>query len=388
MKKNLQQGSADKIYFSGKSIPKKDIPGLTPKKFPAGKIPKKVLALVKKWKKGKKSFLLHTSGSAGKSKPYAFTREQIRKSAQMTISQFGLKPGDHFLMCLDPGYVAGFMMVMRSLVGNAGLLVKEPQRNPLEHWPPQWPSPDFAAFVPMQLEAILENTPEKISLLNRMKTIIIGGSPGSSSLANQLKRISAPVYQTFGMTETLTHVAIKRLNGKFPDSAYKALPGVEFNISRDNCLVISTPVLIEPLITTDIVKLRSSKEFEWLGRKDHVINTGGVKVHPEKTEERMMQIPSVTEIGNKQNFFITSLPDKTYGEKVVLVIEGKTLATRHKESILNLLKEKLAPYECPKMIYHLEHFEYTRSGKIHRKATKDQLMNSVKGNENEEDLLS
>jgi o-succinylbenzoate---CoA ligase len=326
---------------------------------------KSVSDFIDSWTKGKRTFEITTSGSTGKPKAIIFTKEQCIKSACQTIDIFGLKKNDNFLCCLDISYVAGFMMIIRALVVEANMYLTKAERNPFLKTDPNIKF-DFAAFVPYQLRSIIEDNPQNIDRLNSMKAILVGGGTISCTDMKLFKDIKAPIYHTYGMTETLTHVALKRLNGENPDQYFKALPGVAFSIDSRDCLVIKTQIVSEEIITNDIVKLISDKEFEYMGRIDNIINSGGYKIHPQLVEQRVESV--IKEIFNTSNYFIFPVEDQKFGMHPELMIEGE-----HDQSKLNkltkVLKKILHPYEIPKGIHFRNKFVLTRSGKVDRGET-------------------
>ncbi len=170
----------------------------------------------------------------------------------------------------------------------------------------------------------------------------------------EIKNLKNNTFHTYGMTETLTHVAVKKLNGENSDSFFKALPGIEFSKNDKECLVISAPHLSEKkFVTNDIVELKDEESFQFIGRYDNVINSGGVKISPEMVEQKLHSII-------KERFIITGLPDDRLGEKVVLIIEGKD------KFLVDFAKLGLAKYEIPKQVYYLDKFPETDSGKLIR----------------------
>jgi o-succinylbenzoate---CoA ligase len=326
---------------------------------------KNVATLIDAWMKGQKNFEIMTSGSTGKPKPIVFTREQCIKSAEQTIRAFGLIKGDNFLCCLDISYVAGFMMIIRALVAGANIYLTKAERNPFLKTATNVKF-DFAAFGPYQIQSIIEETPENIVRLDDMKAIIIGGGAISASNKELFQQIQSPLYHTYGMTETLTHVALKRINGKKPESSFKALPGVSFSKDSRDCLVIKTPILYEEIETNDIVNLISDTEFEYLGRIDHVINSGGYKIHPQLVEQKIEAL--IIDLFQTGNYFIFAGDDVKFGKHVELMIEAEA-----DQSKTNRLKEELKkllhPYEVPKSIHFCRKFIITRTGKVDRRRT-------------------
>jgi O-succinylbenzoic acid--CoA ligase len=324
------------------------------------------------WQSSKQEFIVHTSGSTGVPKPITLTRQQMKNSVLATAEALNLKQNERFLICLNTEYIAGKMMLVRGMELNVEMIIVPPKRNPLEDFDEKmWF--DFAAFVPMQLQTILEESPEKIAILRQMKVIIIGGAPVSYSLLKKIRATKAldrvPIYSTYGMSETVTHIAIKRLNGKGKkeiSDTYKTLPNVKIRTDERGCLVISAPhTLGKEIITNDLVTIKSESEFEWLGRADFVINTGGVKVFPEKIESFIER--AFYELALQRRFFISSMIDETLGEKVVLMIEGLPFSKKFENDLLANLKANLPAYHTPKHFFYLSEFIMTQTDKVDRK---------------------
>ena len=196
---------------------------------------------------------------------------------------------------------------------------------------------DFCAMIPLQIQ-------NSLNRLKNIKTIIIGGAPISKSLIDDLQTIKTKVYATYGMTETVSHIAIKPLNVKSQTTHYKVLGGIKISQDDRNCLVVDAPKLSDDIIVTnDIVKLHSKTEFEFVGRYDNMINSGSIKMFPELIEAKLRD-------KIKERFFIASEPDPLLGEKVILVIEAKEDNTNASTF------EDLDHYEIPKKVYAIENF--------------------------------
>ncbi len=294
------------------------------------------------WYSPNAEMTLQTSGSTGEPKSIQVKKDWMKKSAKLTGKTFGLKEGDSALLCMPIKYVAGKMMVVRAMELRLDLKVVEPSSKPLEGV--DGPI-DFAAMVPFQLENSLND-------LGKVKTLIVGGGHVSPSLAGKLQSIKTEVYETYGMTETLTHVAIKPMNGQNKSDIFQALDGINFKLNDRDCLVVHAPVLNpEPIVTNDLVELVNEKSFRWLGRFDNVINSGGIKIIPEVVEAKLNEV-----ISNRR-FIIAGVSDESLGQKVVLVVEGD-----EKKISLDCLDN----FEKPKKIYFILKFAETKSGKIER----------------------
>jgi len=288
------------------------------------------------------------------------------KSAMMTIRSLRLKPNHSALLCLSCEHIAGKMMVVRAFAGKLNLITAEPSSNPLKDIS-ETQRIDFAAFVPLQVNEMLSEK-KTAARFERIKKIIIGGAPVSSELRMKLKNLKNSIYETYGMTETISHVALKRLSGSRQDEDFEALESVSFNLDERGCLVVTAPHLSDvPIITNDVVKLRTRRRFKWLGRFDNVINSGGVKLFPEILEEKVRHLIA-------RRYFFAGRPDKRLGEKPVLVIEGKGFSENELVHLKSALGNCLGKYEVPKEIIFLPEFRTTANGKIIRKVplrTKD-----------------
>jgi len=311
---------------------------------------------VKTWLDDKNYVEVKTSGSTGTPKIIQLDKQRMIASAKATGDFFGLKPNDKALLCLPCDYIAGKMMVVRAMVLGLNLYSVEPTGNPLKSVENE--GFQFGAMIPLQVLNSLKSHRRQFEHIDK---IIIGGGVVDNSLLDKLRTVRNQCFATYGMTETITHVAVKTLNGSQKSPIYQALKNVKFSQDNRNCLIIDAPYLNDSqIITNDIVKLHSKSSFEWLGRFDNVINTGGIKVNPEQIEQKIEPF-----IDN--DFFIAAANDKKLGSKVILIIENEGKID------FNLLKKQfhtvLSKFEMPKQIYILPKFERTETGKIQRKRT-------------------
>jgi len=322
-------------------------------------------AFLKDWFSQDDFIHIKTSGSTGTPKIIRLQKKQMKNSAEMTGDFFNLQEKTTALLCLSVDYIAGKMMLVRALTLGWQLDVVEPNSNALENNLKQY---DFSAFVPLQLENSLEN-------INQIKMLIVGGGKVSKSLQDKILNIKTEVFATYGMTETITHIAIKKLNNfeqvilrEVEKSHFKILPNIKISKDSRNCLVIKAPKLSEEtIITNDIVELISETEFRLLGRTDNVINSGGIKLHPESIEDKLSEI-----IDNR--FFVAGITNEKLGEKLILVVEHSVISTEMEKSLKLLIQKiknlkTLSKFEIPKEIYFVESFVETETGKIQRKAT-------------------
>ncbi|WP_034257009.1 AMP-binding protein [Adhaeribacter aquaticus] len=331
----------------------------------------KVLEFSRNWLNGQQEFLIHTSGSTGEPKNIILTRSQIEASARRTIQVLGLQANDRVLVCLNVEAVAGMMMLVRAFMADLHLTIIEPIGNPLAFSKTEQPF-DFISLVPYQLQTIIFETPAKKLILNFAKAILIGGAPVSSDLEAQIQNIKAPVYHTYGMTETASHIALKRLNGKTPDNYYQAFPDIELAQDERGCLTINGDITQhQTIITNDLVNLLPNNCFEWLGRADNTINTGGYKVQLEKVEVLLAQALLMLNTGCRS--FVTALPDEKLGKRLIAVLESEKFDTILEQNLRQELAKVLTKYELPKAFYFTTTFEATPSGKIDKIKTLEKL---------------
>ncbi|GGM92797.1 O-succinylbenzoic acid--CoA ligase [Dyadobacter beijingensis] len=328
---------------------------------------------MEKWLTGQAEFVLHTSGSTGMPKPITVTRRQLAASAAMTGKALSLGRGTRALVCLNVGYIAGLMMLVRGMELEWELTVTEPTSNPLaalDHT-----DFDFVAMVPMQLEAILENPATK-GQVTQLGKILLGGAPVNASLADRVRHLDVPVYQSYGMTETVSHVALKALNGDDTSDLYQVLPGIALGTDERGCLFVSGAVTNEQRVqTNDLVEI-SGQSFQWIGRADNVINSGGVKIVLDQLDQRLALILKEMQVPNA--FFSWWLPDEKLGQKLVLIIENE-LAEQTLADLAAEIRSRVSTYENPKHIYFAKTFAKTATDKIDKRATFQQLLASSNG---------
>ncbi len=306
------------------------------------------------WLSAKDSVKAFTSGSSGTPKTIELKKRHMVNSALATGSFFNLKPGDKALHCLPTTFIAGKMMLIRAMLLGLELDYVEPTSKPMLEVNKLY---DFVAMIPLQLQ----NSINKLSLV---KTLIVGGAPFPVKLQKEVFNTQTSIFETYGMTETITHIAVRKIEFKFEGSFFEALPDIKLSVDERSCLIIDAPKICStPVITNDVVNLISNTRFQWLGRFDNVINSGSIKLYPEKIEEKLAGVI-------EDNFFVTSVEDAVLGEKLILVIEGK-----ENKLLIASLKENdiLKKYEIPKEIYFVPEFSFTKNGKIQRKETLDNL---------------
>ncbi len=331
----------------------------------------KTLEFCADWLNGVQEFATQTSGSTGAPKQVKLTRQQLEFSAQKTIRLLHLEPGDTTLVCLNTEYIGGLMMLVRGLVADMDITIITPSSNPLAHLP-EFTKFDFASFVPMQLQSVLQASPESLDWLNQMKAILVGGAPVGLSLQRDIQRIKPPVYHTYGMSETVSHIALRQLNGTAAAEYYEVLKGVQIAQDKRGCLTIKADVTNNELVVTnDLVEILTPTRFRWIGRIDNTINTGGVKVQTEKLEVAIAE--ALAEREPVPRFFVASQPDELLGEKIVLIVEGEPWGAESELVLFGKLANFLRKFELPKEILYSPSFSETPTGKISRLRTMSKL---------------
>lgn len=308
----------------------------------------KVVSFINEWENDLDFFVTNTSGSTGTPKKISIQKEHAIQSALSTCEALKLTSKHTAILCLNPTTIGGKMMIVRSMVLDMKLLVGELNSNPLVTCDEKI---DFIALVPLQLKKMVEECPDK---LRKISTIIVGGGSISAPLENSLKEAKITVYQTFGMTETISHIALKKVG--FENSEYyTVLPSVEIS-AEENLLVIHAPKIgVFNLKTNDLVEIISPTQFKWLGRADFVINSGGIKIIPEVLEAQLSHLINVP-------FFVVGMDDETLGQRVVVIVEGFADPQLEQKSYYHSLEK----FHIPKEIYFLSNFNYTESGKINK----------------------
>jgi len=324
------------------------------------------------WHNDNPQLLVHTSGSTGKPKPLWVEKQRMLNSARITCDFLGLKAGDTVLLCMPLDYIAGKMVVVRSIERNLRLLSVTPSGHPLSDnslSEAGLSNEDitFAAMVPLQVYNSLQ-VPEERERLRRIRHLIIGGGAVDDKLSAALQDFPNAVWSTYGMTETLSHIALRRLNGPDASEWYKPFDGVKVWLNEEGCLVIDAPaVCSHPLVTNDRAEIcpTNTKEglntscFRILGRKDNVIDSGGIKIQIEEVEHLLKS--SLT-----GDFAITSCPDERFGEAVVLLTtQDDTNAVR------TLCQQRLPKFWQPRFIFHVPNLPQTGNGKPARAEIKD-----------------
>lgn len=317
-----------------------------------------VQEFITEWNRPSEMLQVHTSGSTGEPKTIAVEKKRMEASARMTCDFLGLKSGDSALLCMSLDYIGGKMMVVRSLVRNLRLISVEPSGHPLRNISE---APTFAAMVPLQVYNSLKVLEERKKLL-QIKHLIIGGGAVDEVMAETLKSFPHAVWSTYGMTETLSHIAMRRLNGPQASVWYQPLEHVQVHLNNEGCLVIEAPAICsEPVVTNDLAELFIPKAdipdaneahmFRILGRKDSVINSGGIKIQMEDVERKLQ--------GKLQCAYqVSKAVDEKFGETVVLLVESTDIAP-----IKAVCEQELPKYWQPRFYLSIDQLPMTETGK-------------------------
>jgi O-succinylbenzoic acid--CoA ligase len=298
------------------------------------------------WLSNESFVFVQTSGSTGIPKQIVLQKSAMIASAKATGLFFNLQPKNTALLCLSANYIAGKMMLVRAITLGLHLDTIDPTSEPLST-----KKYNFIAMVPLQVQ-------KSLSKLHLVDNVLIGGAKVSYTLSESILKTNCNAFESYGMTETISHIAIKKIGAK----AFTVLPNVTISVDDRSCLVIEAVELSkEKVITNDIVEIVNKTQFVLKGRIDNVINSGGIKIFPEEVEDILAKFISVP-------FFIASKPDENLGEKVILVLETTPF------SIDNSVFSELSKYQIPKEVLFLESFERTETQKINRKKSLEKLV--------------
>ena len=300
---------------------------------------------------------VHTSGSTGTPKELHVEKRRMMNSAMLTVSFLHLKRGDTALLCMPLQYIAGKMVVVRALVAGLDLIPVTPCGHPLQGIDQPLA---FGACIPMQVYNSMQDPIER-GRLESIRHLIIGGGAIDPDMGEALKTFPNDVWSTYGMTETLSHIALRKLNGPDASEWYTPFEHVTLSQSEEGTLIIDAPLVCpERLITNDIIQLNEAGQFRIIGRKDNTINTGGVKVQIEQVENALKPLLPLP-------FFITSAPDVKFGERVVLLVQtpSASLSDKEEEAIGKAIGQ-LPPYWRPKQTVPVNALPLTGTGKPDR----------------------
>lgn len=320
----------------------------------------KAFFFIENWYK-EETFTFHSSGSTGIPKAFTFTKSDVSWSAKQTIEYLNIADEKHhFFICLDIGLVAGAMLLARAILLDADITIVNPSSNPfqaidIDH------AYTITSLVPMQIQVILAEE-SGAYVLNKFKHILLGGAPIHAQLNKAIKQLHCQVWHTYGMTETLSHIALRNIKR---ETEFHLLPDNFIATDERHCLKVKNVITQNKwLQTNDIVDI-NLQTFVVIGRYDFIINSGGFKVNALKVEEEILIYLNQQQIQNGL-FFVSSIPDDLLGQKVVLVVKQGTFAKQLFESVQTVLKQVLHPYEVPKEMVEVPQFFYTLSQKLDR----------------------
>lgn len=325
------------------------------------------------WFSASPTIEVQTSGSTGTPKRLQVEKQCMINSAVATCKALGLQAGYSALLTMDLRYIGAQMMVVRALTAGLRLKVQPAQSHPMMS---DKSVSDFVAIVPLQLFHTLQDD-EETERLDRCRTVIVGGGSVDPALIQHLQTLHCNVYSTYGMTETLSHIALKHLNGKYGTGGhYRPLPGICLSLSTRHTLTVEAPEICKKILeTNDIARIYNDGTFDIIGRIDYVINSGGVKIHPEETEEKIRRYISFP-------FVLTAVPDIRLGEALVLLIEDETAMHRtdnrdEVQRLLHLLHEVLPRYHAPKHIVYIDRIPTTGNTKTDRPACRKIVLRAL-----------
>ncbi len=319
---------------------------------------RKIYEFILNWLDDNQYIIQFSSGTTGRQKRLKLLKSSMFQSAINTSTYFQLQPGQNALLCLPVDYIAGKMMIVRAFVTGLNLYFLEPSStlNLSEIG-----NIDFCAMVPLQVY----NNINRINEFKQIRKLIIGGAEINDDLVKKLSSIPVEVYATYGMAETCSHVAVRRINGQVPSDFYKAMTGVKFSSDHRGCLNIHADFLPLGLTTNDVVELIDETRFRWIGRFDNLINSGGIKIIPEELEKIIHDATGLTCI-------VTGIDDNMLGKKIVVVFEKKDDNVSIQELELILI-ETLTKKNRPKKILVFDKLPRNDSYKIDRKVIENQV---------------
>ncbi len=325
-----------------------------------------VIAFLESWfDEGTTTITAQTSGSTGLPKTISLQKSQLMASARATADFFHFNSGQRALLPLSARFIAGKMMLVRAMISSLTLDIRPannifPDHTNLAFY-------DFAVMVPAQLSRIIE-----AQQLSSFGCILLGGADLPAILKTQLFHVKTPIYQGFGMTETVSHIALRRVNGPSPEIAYTVLDGIKIKLDERQCLCIQGPATSgEWVVSNDVVELLNDRQFVWRGRYDHVVNSGGIKVMLEEVETALAALivseSSIDFLRNRE-FALSRMPDSRYGESIALWVTGEVPAEHERVNCLRLLKASLPLAWAPRAILAIDRLPLLENGKLDRRA--------------------
>jgi len=316
------------------------------------KYDKDLYTFLLQWKSNSKTISVQTSGSTGIPQKLELKREVLIQSAKATNKYFNLDSNSIYLLCLPSKFIGGKMMLIRAITSKAKILISKAS-SPLLNL--RQAKVDFCAMTSFQAARCLEKS---IDNFNSIDKLIIGGSGVNNELLNKLRNIKTSSYSTFGMSETASHIALRKLDNN--SEIFECLSHIDISADKEDRLIITSKQLeIDKLVTNDIVEIIDSKRFKWIARKDNVINSGGIKIYPELVEKQLSKFINI------DNFFIDKAPHKNLGQQVVIVLNDLV----DKDLLLKAI-DSLDKYQKPKLFYQIREFTLTNNNKLNRAESK------------------
>lgn len=347
-----------------------------------GKVPKKTLdtlsynqqqalLIAQQWQNGEDVFVVHTSGSTGTPKPIEWKRKFIEISAKQTLAVFDANDDDIIFLCLSVQTAGGVMMLIRGLIGDIPVNVVEPTGNPMEQLTADH-NYTLASFVPLQMHHMLTGYDfSSVQKLNKFRKVLVGGASMNNNWSKRFTDLDPEFYHTYGMTETYTHIALRKLNGEKATPRFVPMQGIQVSKDRDERLVINAELTgYADIVTNDRVVIYKDGSFEVLGRIDNVINSGGIKIQLEKIDNALARLKQLM----GREYFTWYEADKELGQKLVAIIKGEPIDPMDEYEAKVDLRSFLEKYEVPKAFYYIEDFVLTQSGKIQRQQTADKAI--------------
>lgn len=314
--------------------------------------------LMQSWLRGDAMFTFQTSGSTGVPKTILLQRSQLEASALAAIQASGLNAADHVYVAMSTRFIGGAMLVIRALIAGCSITFDEPQSQPLLHMPENHPY-TVASFAPLQLLDLEHNA--GTAAYNRFRLVWVGGAGISPQLEQAIGACQPMSLHTYGMTETVSHVALRRIGTA---TSFTLLPGVEASTNDESCIRLKGAMTLHEWVQThDVVTFTESGQFVLLGRSDEVINSGGIKLWPAKIESALRSVWGTS----ANNLFVAGIADERLGEKLVVVVASETPEIILAVDLKAALAEKLERYEVPKSVYVLPSFPLTGSGKTDKR---------------------
>lgn len=351
-------------YTSLASIPQKELDALSYNQQQA-------LHIANEWQNGAEDFVVHTSGSTGVPKPIEWKRKFIEKSAKQTLDVFDIEAEDKVFLCLSVQTAGGIMMLIRGLIANIPIAVVEPSGNPLAAISPQH-NYTLASFVPLQMHHMLTGYDfSSVQKLNKFRKVLVGGASMNNDWSKRFTDLDPDFYHTYGMTETYTHIALRKLNGEKATPRFVPMKGIQVSKDREERLVINGEITgYADIVTNDRVVIHQDGSFEVLGRIDNVINSGGIKIQLEKIDNALARLKQLA----GRQYFTWYVDDVELGQKLIAIINGEPIDPMDEYEAKVDLRSYLEKYEVPKTFYYISDFVLTDSGKVQHKKTAEKAI--------------